>query len=272
MVAEVNPIGSKQENIGRSASQDENAVPGRRKTIDRRQPEEERLYQERERRRIQERRNAADAAAEKLASEASSELSKEEREKRAHEEVRLKRLLSTCEKVMMVNYNLLALDEYPSNLMIDRATKTRDAYISAGGLASGVFVIGLGGLLPAWVTGASFGLALLFFVFALSELQSLVHNAPSLSHLMRVRRQLEFNALAHIKYLEGGGGLAWRCAAMSDYNKNLHNNLFAALVGYSKNGVLLKVLRSKKHIRLYLLFMIEAQKAYKNLQAKVLSS
>jgi hypothetical protein len=173
---------------------------------------------------------------------------------------------------MMVNYDLLALDDYPSNLQIDAAVKMRDAYVSVAGLVAGIFVVGLAGLLPAYVTGASFGLSLLFFALGLTDLQSLLHNAPSVSQLLRVRRQLEFNALSHIKYLEGSGGLAWRCSAMSAFNGNLHNNLFTKLVDYSKNGTLLRVLRNKKHIRLYLLFMLEAQKAYKSLQSKVLSS
>ena len=70
----------------------------------------------------------------------------------------------------------------------------------------------------------------------------------------------------HIHYIEGQQNLAFRCAALVEYNQGLNRQVFAGLIKASKAGNLIQVLRSKKHIRLYLLYIIEAQKAFKRLE------
>jgi hypothetical protein len=51
-----------------------------------------------------------------------------------------------------------------------------------------------------------------------------------------------------------------------EYNQGLNRQVFVGLIKASKAGNLIQVLRSKKHIRLYLLYIIEAQKAFKRLE------
>ena len=84
--------------------------------------------------------------------------------------------------------------------------------------------------------------------------------------LLARRKVIEFRALNHIRFLEGSDGLAWRCKKLQKYNSNLSKKIFSATYHYSKQRQLFNVVRQKKHIRLYLLLMIESQKAYKRLE------
>ena len=89
---------------------------------------------------------------------------------------------------------------------------------------------------------------------------------------MAKRKEIEYRALSHIHLLEGKDGLAWRCKKLQKYNSNLSKKLFSGLYHYSKQRQLPNILREKKHIRLYLLLMIESQKAYKRLEKDYLES
>ena len=83
---------------------------------------------------------------------------------------------------------------------------------------------------------------------------------------------IEFRALNHIHFLEGKDGLVWRCAKLQKYNNNLNRKLFDGLIRFSKDRSLMEFIKERRHIRLYLLFMVEAQKAYKRCQNDYLSN
>jgi hypothetical protein len=133
-----------------------------------------------------------------------------------------------------------------------------------------VFLLGLFGLANAWLAGSAFGLMFLSWVFAFSPLRSQFFARPPLRRLLQARREIEFRALNHIRLLESNGGLIWRCRELASHNPNLNRKLFRGILNFSANGTLLQVLRSRQHIRLYLLFLLEAQKAYQRLHQEYL--
>lgn len=188
-----------------------------------------------------------------------------------HDFATQKRLLASCERVNLVNLQVLSMEGYPDNWSIDSARKTRDLLIMGGSLSLGVFIIGLGGLLPAAISGISLGLSAMMMFLAFSPIQSIFTNKPSLTELSSRRSRITQAARGHVTFLEGNGGLAWRCEALGKYNRHLYNEQFSALLQYSKTGRLIFALQSPRHFRLYLMFMIEAQKAYKKLQTIYLS-
>lgn len=179
---------------------------------------------------------------------------------------RRKILLAGCEPVMGFNYDCLAMDDYPSNALVSGARRDRDYWLMLCGLFATAFLLGLFGLVAAWVAGAGCGLFLLSLVFAFTSFRKHFFERPPLNELLRVRKAIEFSALNHLHFLEGKDGLAWRCEKLVKYNSNLNKSIFHGLFRYSKDRTLLNVIKNKKHIRLYLLLMIEAQKAYKRLQ------
>ena len=188
-----------------------------------------------------------------------------------HDFATQKRILASCERVNLVNLQVLSMEGYPDNWSIDSARKTRDLLIMGSSIALGVFIIGLGGLLPAVISGIALGLCAMLMFLAFSPIQSAFTNKPSLTALMSRRQKITRAARGHVVFLEGNGGLAWRCEALGKYNSHLYNQQFSVLLQYSKAGKLAFALQSPRHFRLYLMFMIEAQKAYKKLQTIYLS-
>ena len=179
---------------------------------------------------------------------------------------RRKILLAGCEPVMGFNYDCLAMDDYPSNALVSGARRDRDYWLMLCGLFATAFLLGIFGLVAAWVAGAGCGLFLLSLVFAFTSFRKHFFVRPPLFELLKIRKKIEFSALNHLHFLEGKDGLAWRCEKLVKYNTNLNRNIFHGLFRYSKDRSLLTVIKNKKHIRLYLLLMIESQKAYKRLQ------
>jgi hypothetical protein len=179
---------------------------------------------------------------------------------------RRKILLAGCEPVMGFNYDCLAMDDYPNNAIVSGARRDRDYWLMLCSLFATAFLLGGFGFVSAWVAGAGCGLLLLSLVFAFTSIRKYFFERPSLYELLRLRKKIEFSALNHLHFLEGADGLAWRCEKLVKYNSNLNRKIFRGLFRYSKERSLLKVVKNKKHIRLYLLLMIESQKGYKRLQ------
>jgi hypothetical protein len=185
---------------------------------------------------------------------------------------RKKKLLAGCEACMGMNFDTLAMDDYPSNEVVAEAKRDRDYWIVVCTVCASIFLLGLIGLVPAIIAGIACGAAVLGFMLAFSPLRQRFFDSPSLTSLMVRRKAIEFRALTHIQFMEGDTGLAWRCEHMRKYNNNLGRKLFRGLVQSSRAGNMLDIIRTKKQIRLYLLFMIESQKAYKRLQQDYLDN
>lgn len=185
---------------------------------------------------------------------------------------RKKKLLAGCEPVMGLNYDILAMDEYPESALVAAAKRDRDYWVAISAVFAGVFALGLMGFFPAIVSGTSCGLFFLCLAFAFTPLRKLFFERPPLYELLAQRKAVEFKAINHVLFLEGSDGLAWRCGKMHKYNHNLARNMFDGVQRFSRERNLKSVLMSRKHIRLYLLFMIEAQKAYKRLQKDYLTN
>jgi hypothetical protein len=230
----------------------------RRKTIDRRDPDVKTKRVPVEDRRKQGRRRSTSAN--------NDEKTATQQDKDDKLLAKCHRLMMTCEPVTRLNYATLAMDYYPSNEAIARSTQVRDYWLISAVFSGFIFFLGLIGLIQAWFAGIAAGLCLLSVMFGFTSLRSYISRTPLLSEVTSQRRRLEKDAINHIHYLEGQQNLAFRCAALVEYNQGLNRQVFAGLIKASKAGNLIQVLRSKKHIRLYLLYIIEAQKAFKRLE------
>lgn len=188
-----------------------------------------------------------------------------------HEHAKQRRLLASCEKVNLLMYSALTLEGYPDDWELDQARKTRDLFLLASCVVALGFILGVGGFFHAIVAGLCAGLSAILAFIAFSPLQAIITQNPSYIELVAKRRALVNQALAHTKMLEEGGGLAWRCEGLGEYNRHIYAQQYAALIRLSKAGQLTSALSNKRHFRLYLQFLIEAQKAYKLLQKSYLS-
>ncbi len=181
-----------------------------------------------------------------------------------------KKLLADCQTLLNVNYEWLELDDYPDNRAVSLAKRTRDYWLFSCVVLLVFFLAGVLELVPAWLGGSAFGLLFITYCFSIKGFRRFFFKDPTLSELLKIRKQLEFRALNHIKLLEGQDGLAWRCRKLVKYNSNLGRRIFRGVMDVSAKKRLFGVIREKKHIRLYLQLMLEAEKAYKRLQSEFL--
>lgn len=179
---------------------------------------------------------------------------------------RLKRL-KECEGLLMANFDWLEMAEYPDNLALAQAKKLRDYWVFALCVLGTLILLGFWGYLPYWVTGGAVGGMVVVLVFGIRAVRNLLFDEPNYAALLEMRKIMEFRALNHIKLLEGKDGLAWRCVELAEYNRVLGKKLFFGYAKLSKSGQLIKHIKSRAHIRLYLLLLLEADKAYQKLKA-----
>tara|TARA_R110002167_G_scaffold109895_10_gene280068 strand:- start:270 stop:1181 length:912 start_codon:yes stop_codon:yes gene_type:complete len=240
------------------------ASSGRRKTIDRRDSDEKNNELEGERRQ-EDRRNKARKP--RSASE-----KKQDQDELKLQQHRKKILLAGCEPVMGFNYDFLAMDDYPENSLVSAARRDRDYWLVVCAVFTSIFFFGLLGFIPPGIAGIACGFGFLSAIFAFSPFRRYFFTRPHLHQILAKRKEIEFRALNHIRLLEGKDGLAWRCKNLQKYNSNLSRKIFFGLYRFSKERRLLSIVRQKKHIRLYLLLMIESQKAYKRLEKDYLEN
>jgi hypothetical protein len=193
-------------------------------------------------------------------------------EEKKKQQARKLRLMKECEGVLLVNYDWLDMPDYPSNDMLAIAQRTREYTILLNTCLAILCILSFSGVVPAWVGGSALGLSFISLCISLTALRSFVIKSPSYREIMKERQKYEFQALGHIRLLEGNNGLAWKLENLAPYNSALKKEIFQSIIVYSRAKKLLKILRRKEHIRLYLIYLIEAEKAFKRLKEDYFST
>lgn len=193
-------------------------------------------------------------------------------EEKRKQQARKLRLMKECEGVLLVNYDWLDMPEYPSNDLLALARRTREYTILLNICLGILCIMAFSGFLPAWLGGSALGLLFISLCVSFTSLRRVVIKEPSYREIIKERQAFEFKALGHIRLLEGKNGLAWKLESLSPYNGALKKELFQSIVVYSRAQKLLKILRRKEHIRLYLIYLLEAEKAFKRLKEDYFST
>ncbi|WP_204355749.1 hypothetical protein [Marinobacter bohaiensis] len=178
-----------------------------------------------------------------------------------------RRLLRQCERVLLLDFATLSMPDWPDNFSMAAARRRRDLWLFSATLAGAVFLCGIPGIVPAWVAGTGFGAFVLIALAGVPFIRRIFSSKPSYMELLLRRQHRLREARSHINHLEGEEGLAWQCAMMADFNPALRSTRFSGLVNLSEKRILAKSLRRREHFRLYLIYMLEAEKAYDRLQA-----
>ncbi|WP_020408781.1 hypothetical protein [Hahella ganghwensis] len=197
------------------------------------------------------------------AAQQSAEQRKQEWQKLKEKQVRLIQIIRECEPLEVLNYELLALKQYPDAVRILSAKRRRDLWLLADLLALGVFLIGWFGFFPAWVAGVAFGVLIALLSFAIPPIRHMFVKVPDHKELVEQKKAIEFRAISHIRMLEGSNGLAYQCQMMLPYRKSLGDKRYRRIVLLSRQKAIIKAMRSAAAIRLYLMYMLEAQQAFK---------
>jgi len=194
------------------------------------------------------------------------------RDKAASRQRQLRLMMRQCDRVLLADYGLLAMERWPDNARISAARWRRDLWLLAVGIAAVLFVSGVFGVLPAWLGGTGFGAFVTTLLLALPPVRRVFSSRPSHRELMQQRRQMLRDARRHVAHLEGSDGLVWQCERMAAFNPALASHSFSRLREASEKHTLVRQLTERKYVRLYLFYLVEADKAYQRLQQVFLDS
>jgi hypothetical protein len=175
---------------------------------------------------------------------------------------KLRLMLQQCDRVMLMDFEILAMADWPDNYTMNGARRSRDLWLLCTLLAGLVFLSGMTGWVPAWIAGGGFGIFVILLVSGLPAVRGLLTRKPSYLDLLIRRRRMLQDARKHIRHLEGSDGLLWQCDRMAEFNTALRDARFRELLALSERRVLATHLNRRGHIRLYLIYLLEAEKAY----------
>lgn len=179
---------------------------------------------------------------------------------------RLRLLLRQCDRVLLMDFELLAMSDWPDNYSMAAARRNRDLWMLSALVAALVFLSGLTGFVPAWIAGGGFGAFVIILLLGLPGVRQLYTSRPSYLDLILKRQRMMREARKHVAHLEGKEGLAWQCARLAEFNPALRSPRFGQLVSLSEHRVLARNLTRREHIRLFLVYLLEAEKGYERLQ------
>ena len=178
----------------------------------------------------------------------------------------LRLMLRQCDRVLLMDFDLLSMPEWPDNYSLAQARRTRDLWLLSALIAATVFLSGLTGFVPAWVAGGGFGVCVIILLLGVPFIRRIYTNKPSYLDLIWQRQSLLSDARKHVAHLEGSDGLVWQCTRMARYNASLGHGRFSDMIRLSEQRVLPRYLTKREHFRLYLIYMLEAERAYNKVQ------
>ncbi|HEV8077536.1 MAG TPA: hypothetical protein VGP45_04035, partial [Marinobacter sp.] len=190
----------------------------------------------------------------------------------ANRQRQLRLIMRQCDRVLLADYNVLAMETWPDNAQMSAARRRRDGWLLAVVIAAVLFVGGVIGVLPAWLGGTGFGALVTTLLLALPPVRRVFSSRLSHRELMQQRRHMLQDARRHVAHLEGADGLAWQCERMAAFNPALASHSFSRLREASEKHTLAQQLTERKYVRLYLFYLVEADKAYQRLQQVFLDS
>jgi len=179
---------------------------------------------------------------------------------------KLRLMLRQCDRVLLLDFDMLALPDWPDNYSLNAARRNRDVWLFCALLAAVVFLSGMTGFVPAWIAGGGFGAFIIILLLGVPGVRRLYTSRPSYLDLVIRRQRLLRDARKHIEHLEGKEGLVWQCAHMAEFNSALKATRFSELLALSERRVLARNMSRREHIRLYLIYLLEAEKAYSRAQ------
>ena len=184
----------------------------------------------------------------------------------------LRETLRHCNRLLIVDDRVLQMPNWPDDRAMAMARRFRDLWMLSIVFCTLLLTAGMVSFVPAWVGGAGFGLLVVSLLFGTPPLRRIFTREPSFTQLLLRRYQLLGYARDHVRELEGGVGLAWRCRDLARYNRMLEHARYSGIRQLSQRGELVAFIQSRSHVRLYLMFIQEAQKAYHRAQAAYLEA
>jgi|GEM_PF-2177939 len=177
-----------------------------------------------------------------------------------------RKLLHDCEGLLLLDFDTLAMPNWPNHYALATARRKRDTWLLMLGILVVLVFAGMTAMVPAIIGGVSFGLLVLVAALGFPPVRHLFTDELSHAELLLKRHWMLHHARRHIEQLEGRLGLAWCCRPLADYNDALRRTRFQGLYHLSQHGRVPSAIKTRAHAQLYLMFALEAEKAYNRLR------
>ena len=192
------------------------------------------------------------------------------REAERKRQQRRRRLLHDCERLLLLDFDTLAMPGWPDHHQLNLARRRRDSWLLMLSVLAAVVLAGMGNLVPALIGGVAFGALALVALWGLPAVRHVFTQQASHMELLLKRRRLLHRARKHVEHLEGSIGLAAACRPLAEYNPALRRSRYTGLYSLSERGQLVDSIRNRSQAQLYLIFALEAEKAYNRLREEYL--
>lgn len=183
---------------------------------------------------------------------------------------RRRQLLHDCERLLLLDFDTLAMPGWPDHHQLNLARRRRDSWLLVLSILAAVVLAAMGNLVPALVGGVAFGALALTGLWGVPAVRHGFTDQPSHMELLLKRRRLLHRARAHVEHLEGPIGLAAASRPLAEYNPALRRSRFTGLYSLSEKGQLVDSIRTRAQSQLYLIFALEAEKGYNRLRDEYL--
>jgi len=144
---------------------------------------------------------------------------------------KLRLMLRQCDRVLLMDFDLLAMNGWPDNYAMALARRNRDLWLFSALIAAVVFLSGLTGFVPAWIAGGGFGAFVIILLLGMPAIRRIYTSRPSYLDLVLARQRMLREARQHIARLEGDDGLIWQCAQMAEFNPADSDKLLSLVRG-----------------------------------------
>ncbi|PAU81343.1 hypothetical protein CK501_07310 [Halovibrio salipaludis] len=192
------------------------------------------------------------------------------REAERKRQQRRRKLLHDCERLLLLDFDTLAMPGWPDHHQLHLARRRRDSWLLLLSVLAVVVLAGMGNLVPALIGGVAFGALALAALWGLPGVRHVFTHQASHMELLLKRRRLLHRARKHVEHLEGPIGLAAACRPLAEYNPALRRSRYTSLYNLSERGQLVDSIRNRSQAQLYLIFALEAEKAYNRLREEYL--
>ena len=183
---------------------------------------------------------------------------------------RRRKLLHDCERLLLLDFDTLAMPGWPDHHQVNLARRRRDSWLLLLSILATVVLSGMGNMVPALVGGVAFGALTLTGLWGVPAVRHVFSSQSSHMELLVKRRRLLHRARKHVEHLEGPIGLAAVSRRLAEYNPALRRSRFTGLYRLSERGQLVDSIRTRAQAQLYLIFALEAEKGYNRLREEYL--
>ncbi|WP_139116656.1 hypothetical protein [Terasakiispira papahanaumokuakeensis] len=164
-----------------------------------------------------------------------------------------------------IDFDLLALNEYPTDYEVESARRSRVIWFIGLGGAVFLFLASLLSLVGPWLGGIAGGIAFVLWLTHGSGMLSLFPSLTLYTELIAKRKKLKRELIEYIRNIEGRQGFIHRIYPLARYNARLGARKFRRLALMSKEHTLLSNLRTLQDTANYHEYLVEALKGYQEL-------